>query len=99
MVPLKRGALLSMRGGGQHSHEFELLDFRRGQEVRAEACSPMWFQIRDAVLSMTHLNAGFIVEVVNQQNGDESSVAIIANCPGHARVERAGPRPIWIGLI
>src|SRR6266446_2041280 len=88
-----------MRGGGQHPNEFELFDSRRGQEVRTEACSPMGFQIRDAVLSMAHLNARFIVEVVNQQDGDEPPVAIIADYPGNARVKRTRSSPIWIGLV
>src|SRR2546428_1957167 len=83
-----------MRGGGQNLNELELFDSRRGQEFRSEACSPTGFQVRDTVLSMAHLNAGFIVEVVNQQDGEEPPVAIIADCPGHARVERAGPSRI-----
>src|SRR5437879_6491699 len=89
----------SMRGRRQQSHQLELFNFRRSQEVRAEPCFPTRFQIRDAVLSMAHLNARFIVEVVNQQDGDESPVAIIADYPGNARVECASPSTIWIGLV
>src|SRR5258708_10159185 len=88
-----------MRGRRQQSHQLELFNFRRSQEVRAEPCFPLRFQIRDAVLSMAHLNARFIVEVVNQQDGDESPVAIIADYPGNARVECASPSTIWIGLV
>ncbi len=86
-----------MRGGGQNPNELKLFDSRRGQELRTEVCSPMGFQIRDTILSTAHLNAGFIVEVVYQQDGPEPPVAIIADCPGHAWVERAGP--IRIGLV
>src|SRR5258708_4422399 len=90
---------LSMRRRSQNPNQLELFDFRRSQEVCAEACFPMRFQIRDAVLRMAHLNARFIVEVVNQQNGDKPPVASIADCSGYARVERTGPNPIWIGLV
>src|SRR4029077_1556479 len=55
--------------------------------------------IRDTVLSTAHLNACFIVEVVDHQDGHEPPVAIIANYSGNARVERAGPSPIRIGLV
>src|SRR5260370_20109091 len=88
-----------MRGRREQSHQLELFDSRRSQEVRAEACFPMWLEIRDAVLSMADLNARFIVEVVNQQDGDESPVAIIADYPGNARVKRTRPSPIWVGFI
>src|SRR5260370_42084130 len=94
-----RAIIVSMRGGGQNLNELELFDSRRSQELRAEACSPMGFQIGDAVLRAAHLNAGIIVEVVNQQDGHEPPIAIIADCPGHARVERAGPSPIRVGLV
>src|SRR5712691_1391657 len=88
-----------MRGRRQHPHELELLDSRRSQEVRTEACLPTRFQIRDAVLSMAHLNAGLIVEVVNQQDGQKTPVTSIADYPRHARVKVAGPSPIWIGRV
>src|SRR5260370_32492662 len=82
---------LSMRGRRQQSDQLELFDFRRTQEVRAEACFPMRVQIRDAVLRVAHLNARFIVEVVNQQDGNEPPGAIIAYYPGNTRVKRARP--------
>src|SRR5216684_6730812 len=99
ILPALRPNMVSMRGRRQHSNQLELFDFRRSQEVRAEPCFPMRFQIRDAVLRVAHLNVRFIVEVVNQQDGQEPPVAIIADYPGHARVKRAGPSPIWIGLV
>src|SRR5260370_8179485 len=88
-----------MRGRREQSHQLELFDSRRSQEVRAARCSPMWLEIREAVLSMADVNARFIVEVVNQQDGDESPVAIIADYPGNARVKRTRPSPIWVGFI
>ena len=80
-----------MRGDGQNLNDLELFDSRGTQELRSEVCSPMGFQVRDTILRTDHLNAGFIVKVENQQDGHEPPVAMIADCPGHARVERAVP--------
>src|SRR5258708_29506455 len=88
-----------MRRCSQNPNQLELFDFRRSQEVRAEACFPMGFQIRDTVLRMAQLNAGLIEAVINKKNGDKPPVASIADCSGYARVERTGPNPIWIGLV
>src|SRR5260370_41841309 len=88
-----------MAGGGRRQSAFDSCDTRGGKEAPSKACPPMGSTIRAPVLRMAHLNAGFLVKVRTQQDGKEPPVAIIANCPGNARVERAGSSPIWIGLV